>query len=85
MRPRVEEDFAAFGVPDDLDVFERVQDGLTRAPEVEWVDVSRGIDAGTDHLDVDGRPTGPITSEVATRGYLREYRRLMSADQAPGA
>jgi phenylpropionate dioxygenase-like ring-hydroxylating dioxygenase large terminal subunit len=82
LRPRVEEDFVAFGVPDDLDVFERVQDGLTRAPEVEWVDVSRGVDAGTDHLDADGLPTGPITSEVATRGYLREYRRLMSVPPA---
>jgi phenylpropionate dioxygenase-like ring-hydroxylating dioxygenase large terminal subunit len=83
LRPRVEEDFTAFGVPDDLDMFERVQDGLSRAPEVEWVDVSRGLGAGCDHLDAEGRPTGPITSEAPTRGYLREYRRLMGAGDGP--
>lgn len=79
IRPRVEEDFTNFGTPDDIEMFERVQDGLARVPEVEWVDVSRGIDAG-DWIDDDGLPTGAITSEAPMRGYLHHYRELMARD-----
>lgn len=77
LRIRVDEDFTNFGTPDDLDMFERVQIGLG-VPEMEWVDVSRGVHGEGDHVADDGLLTGPITSEVAMRGYLREYRRLMS-------
>ena len=76
LRVRVDEDFTNFGTPDDLDMFERVQIGLG-VPEMEWVDVSRGVHGNCDRVADDGLLTGPITSEVAMRGYLREYRRLM--------
>lgn len=76
LRLRVDEDFMSFGTPDDLEMFERVQAGL-RIPEMEWVDVSRGIDSPLDRPDADGLMTGPISSEAPQRGYFTEYARLM--------
>lgn len=77
LRLRVDEDFMSFGTPDDLEMFERVQEGL-RIPEMAWIDVSRGL--GLDGPDDDGVLTGPITSESPQRGYLAEYARLMRTE-----
>jgi hypothetical protein len=79
LRLRVDEDFVSFGTPDDLDMFERVQRGLA-IPEVEWIDVSRGLDDPSDELLADGTTIGPITSEAPLRGYLRHYAGLMAAE-----
>jgi phenylpropionate dioxygenase-like ring-hydroxylating dioxygenase large terminal subunit len=76
LRQRVDEDFVSFGTPDDLDMFERVQAGLA-IPELEWIDVSRGLDDGGDRRDADGVVTGPITSEAPQRGYLSAYAEAM--------
>lgn len=77
LRPRVEEDFVSFGTPDDLAMFERIQDGLTNVPEMPWIDTSRGLGAASDFIADDGLATGPITSEAPQRAYLAEYRRLL--------
>jgi phenylpropionate dioxygenase-like ring-hydroxylating dioxygenase large terminal subunit len=77
LRLRVDEDFMSFGTPDDLEMFERVQEGL-QIPEMAWIDVSRGI--GLDAPDAHGLLTGPITSESPQRGYLAEYARLMRTE-----
>jgi phenylpropionate dioxygenase-like ring-hydroxylating dioxygenase large terminal subunit len=74
LRLRSEEDFVSFGTPDDLDMFERVQRGLS-IPEVEWLDVSRGL---ADQVDDEGVVCGAITSESPQRAYLRHYASLMS-------
>lgn len=79
LRLRVDEDFVSFGTPDDLDMFERVQAGLA-IPEMEWVDVSRGLEDGVDRVDPDGTVSGPITSEAPQRGYLAHYARLMTTE-----
>jgi phenylpropionate dioxygenase-like ring-hydroxylating dioxygenase large terminal subunit len=79
LRYRVEEDFVSFGTPDDLEMFERVQEGLS-IPEIEWVDVSRGLVDGVDQAGPDGIITGPITSEAPQRGYLAHYAHLLTAD-----
>jgi hypothetical protein len=79
LRCRVEEDFVSFGTPDDLEMFERVQEGLS-IPEIEWVDVSRGLVDGVDQAGPDGIITGPITSEAPQRGYLAHYAHLLTAD-----
>lgn len=76
LRLRVDEDFVSFGTPDDLAMFERVQDGLS-IPEVPWIDISRGLGAASDTVGADGLATGPITSEAPQRAYLAEYRRLI--------
>lgn len=82
LRLRVDEDFVSFGTPDDLDMFERVQRGLS-IPEMEWIDVSRGLDEG-DEL-IDGIVVGPITSEAPQRGYLSHYHHLMTTPVATRA
>ena len=81
LRLRVDEDFVSFGTPDDLDMFERVQRGLG-VPEIEWVDVSRGLDDPSDVSLPDGTTIGPITSEAPMRGYLDHYARLMATEVA---
>ena len=81
LRLRVDEDFVSFGTPDDLDMFERVQRGLG-VPEIEWVDVSRGVDDPSDVSLPDGTTIGPITSEAPMRGYLAHYARLMATEVA---
>jgi phenylpropionate dioxygenase-like ring-hydroxylating dioxygenase large terminal subunit len=76
MRLRVDEDFLAFGTPDDFEMFERVQEGLA-VPEEEWIDISRGAGAG-DVMDEAGRVTGSVATEAPIRGYLAEWKRLMA-------
>lgn len=81
LRLRVDEDFVNFGTPDDLDMFERVQRGLS-IPEMEWIDMSRGLlhDSTTE-----GTICGPITSEAPQRRYLAHYAELMTAPAATRA
>ena len=83
LRLRVDEDFVNFGTPDDLDMFERIQRGLS-IPEMEWIDMSRGLpdDAG-DHED--DAICGPITSEAPQRRYLAHYAELMATPAATRA
>ncbi|MEM1287673.1 MAG: aromatic ring-hydroxylating dioxygenase subunit alpha [Pseudomonadota bacterium] len=76
MRLRVDEDFLAFGTPDDFEMFERVQTGLA-VEEEEWIDISRGAHAG-DTLDDDGYVLGSVATEAPIRGYLSEWKRLMA-------
>lgn len=76
MRLRVDEDFLAFGTPDDFEMFERVQEGLA-VEEEEWIDISRGDGAG-DTVDDDGLVTGTVASEAPIRAYLAEWKRLMA-------
>ncbi len=76
LRLRADEDFVSFGTPDDLDMFERVQRGLS-IPEMEWIDVSRGL--GSDGSDNRGARS-PITSEGPQRGYLAHYAELLSTE-----
>ena len=75
LRLRVDEDFVNFGTPDDLDMFERIQRGLS-IPEMEWIDMSRGLPDGAAD---DGTVRGPITSEAPQRRYLAHYAKLMTA------
>ncbi|MFQ3614332.1 MAG: Rieske 2Fe-2S domain-containing protein [Cyanobacteriota bacterium] len=75
LRLRVDEDFVSFGTPDDLAIFERIQEGLG-IPEEEWLDISRGDQAG-DREDEWGRVTGSIASEAPIRAYWQEWKRLM--------
>ncbi|MEM9748809.1 MAG: aromatic ring-hydroxylating dioxygenase subunit alpha, partial [Actinomycetota bacterium] len=79
LRLRVDEDFVSFGTPDDLEMFERVQEGLA-IPEMEWIDVSRGLVDGADESDEDGVVSGPITSEAPQRGYLRRYLEMLTTE-----
>lgn len=78
LRMRTQEDFPAFGEPDDQANFEETQRGLGVA-EMEWVMMHRGLDVpGREkHTDEDV-VTGPVTDEHPMRGYYAEWLRLMS-------
>ena len=66
-----------FGTPDDLDMFEWIQRGLS-IPEMEWIDMSRGLPDGGAADGTDGTIYGPITSEAPQRRYLAHYAKLMT-------
>jgi benzoate/toluate 1,2-dioxygenase subunit alpha len=68
---------AGFGQPDDLDAFERCQQGL-QVTAAEWVTFTRGLQR-EEHLP-DGEIVGDCTDEVPQRGIFREWKRLMSTD-----
>ena len=64
MRMRMQEDFPAFGEPDDLANFEEAQRGML-IPEMEWIDISRGVGyrcEKTDHRGSGDRPCHPRAS-----------------------
>lgn len=79
LRMRMQEDFPAFGEPDDLANFEEAQRGL-QIPEIEWVDARRGLGTDRESVSDDGVVSGPCTDEHHIRGYMDEWRRLMTAD-----
>lgn len=82
MRMRTQEDFPAFGEPDDVANFAEIQRGLS-IPEVEWVMIHRGLHVH-DRQEVDERGviTAPVTDEVVMRSYFQEWKRLMSSSKA---
>lgn len=80
LRMRTQEDFPAFGEPDDQANFEEVQRGLA-IEEVPWVLMNRGYQLeGRHKVDDDGVVTSPVTDEVHMRGYYSEWLRLMRED-----
>ena len=64
---------AGFGVPDDLEVFERCQRGLA-VESREWVEQSRGLDR--EDL-VDGVLVSRGSDETQMRAFYRRWDELM--------
>lgn len=85
LRMRFAEDFVNLGNRDDSEVFERIQDGLTHAYESEWVDVSKGWRTGRERTEPQGSLAGNVSDETGIRAAYDEWRRLMSAENPPGA
>ena len=77
LRMRMQEDFPAFGEPDDLANFEEAQRGML-IPEMEWIDISRGANTDREKTDKHGVVIGPPTDEHHIRGYFQEWSRLMT-------
>jgi phenylpropionate dioxygenase-like ring-hydroxylating dioxygenase large terminal subunit len=79
LRIRFDEDFHSLGSRDDSEIMELIQNTLTTIPEMEWLDVSRGMCRQT----VDPQ-TGVITSnktdDTAIRGSYEHWKRLMNRD-----
>ena len=67
---------AAFGSPDDVEIFAMNQTGL-QAREVEWLLLRRGIERET--RAADGTRTGDPTDETPQRAFHRMWKRLMAA------
>ncbi|MCW0213127.1 MAG: aromatic ring-hydroxylating dioxygenase subunit alpha [Pseudonocardia sp.] len=82
MRMRTQEDFPAFGEPDDQANFEEVQRGLA-APEAEWILMNRGLDvAGWQQVGPDGVVSSAATDELHMRRYYAAWLDMMSEDTA---
>lgn len=80
MRMRTQEDFPAFGEPDDQANFEEVQRGLA-APEAEWVLMNRGVGVdGWRSTPEDGSIRTAVTDELHMRSYYDEWLRRMRKD-----
>lgn len=77
LRMRTQEDFPAFGEPDDQANFEEAQRGLAVA-EVPWVLMNRGLGVpGRQQVGPEGVVSAPVTDELHQRGYYVEWLRLM--------
>jgi phenylpropionate dioxygenase-like ring-hydroxylating dioxygenase large terminal subunit len=82
MRMRTQEDFPAFGEPDDQANFEEVQRGLA-VTEEEWVLMNRGLNVdGWQTIDENGVIVTAVTDEIHMRGYYEEWLRLMNGEPA---
>ncbi|MDY6809787.1 Rieske 2Fe-2S domain-containing protein [Gordonia sp. HNM0687] len=79
LRVRLQEDFPAFGEPDDLANFEECQAGLG-VEEMEWVVTHRHLHTGRESLDARGHLTGPVTDELPIRAFWREWRTRMISE-----
>jgi phenylpropionate dioxygenase-like ring-hydroxylating dioxygenase large terminal subunit len=67
---------ASQGSPDDAEIFERNQIGLSADVE-PWVLLARGLER--ERVDADGSIVGRITDETTQRGQLRQWKKLMGA------
>ncbi|SNX97147.1 Ring hydroxylating alpha subunit (catalytic domain) [Geodermatophilus sabuli] len=76
LRMRTQEDFPAFGEPDDQANFEEAQRGLA-APEAEWILMNRGLDVTEWQSLVDGVIVTAVTDELHMRSYYDEWLRRM--------
>lgn len=65
---------ASLGSPDDAEIFERNQAGLSAAVD-PWVLLARGLER--ERVDADGSIVGGITDETTQRGQLRQWKLLM--------
>jgi anthranilate 1,2-dioxygenase (deaminating, decarboxylating) large subunit len=68
---------ASFVQPDDLEMFERVSEGLV-SEEVEWVHLNRGLERET--VATETHRIGHISHETPQRGQYRRWRELMAAE-----
>lgn len=67
---------AGLGQPDDLEVLERIQEGMA-VTAMEWLLFSRGLQR--ERIEPNGERRGLGADETGVRGMYREYRRLMTA------
>lgn len=81
IRMRTQEDFPAFGEPDDQANFEEVQRGLA-VVEAEWILMNRGLGTGWQRLGEDGVVQTAVTDELHMRTYYAEWVKRMDGGMA---
>ncbi|ABL80349.1 MULTISPECIES: aromatic ring-hydroxylating dioxygenase subunit alpha [unclassified Nocardioides] len=80
VRMRTQEDFPAFGEPDDQANFEEVQRGL-EVVEDEWILMNRGLGTGWQSVGADGVVKTAVTDELHMRSYYVEWVKRMGGEQ----
>jgi phenylpropionate dioxygenase-like ring-hydroxylating dioxygenase large terminal subunit len=78
LRVRSEEDFNNVGSRDDSDIMERVQHALETIPEMEWLDLTRGMNRQT--VSPNGVITSNKTDDTAIRGAYSHWLTLMNKE-----
>lgn len=73
---------AGGGATDDLEVFERITEGL-RATVDPWILIRRGL--GQEQIESDGAVTGQFTDELNNRAILHYWRSVMSGEKILGS
>jgi phenylpropionate dioxygenase-like ring-hydroxylating dioxygenase large terminal subunit len=74
---------ASFGAPDDIEIFERIADGLAAsgADQSQWQPISRGINRM--RRDDEGLPVSDIGDEMNQRAIWRQWKKVMTAGDHP--
>lgn len=78
LRMRTQEDFTAFGEPDDTANFEACFKGMQER-EIDWINIGRHLDTGLDSTDENGVVTSVISSDIHMRAYYAEWKKLMQS------
>ena len=78
LRIRTQEDFTAFGEPDDTANFEACFKGMQER-EVDWIDISRHLGRKEDSVGEGGTVTSVISSDIHMRTYYEEWKKLMQS------
>jgi phenylpropionate dioxygenase-like ring-hydroxylating dioxygenase large terminal subunit len=78
LRLRFDEDIPNLVSRDDNAIMEQVQEAITNIPEMEWLDLSRGMVRQTIHSN--GSITSNKTDDTANRGGYFFWQELMSRD-----
>jgi len=81
LRIRTQEDFTAFGEPDDTANFEACFKGMQER-EIDWIDISRHLGRAEDSTDDSGVVTSVISSDIHMRTYYEEWKKLMQSNDA---
>jgi phenylpropionate dioxygenase-like ring-hydroxylating dioxygenase large terminal subunit len=80
LRVRFAEDFNNVGAPDDIEAMERSQQALTLIPEMEWLNLSRGLGTSRERVESNGVITGNIMDETGVRGSYHRWIELMNRE-----
>jgi hypothetical protein len=83
LRIRFNEDFTNVAAGDDNEAFEQMQTVLSTIPEMEWLDMSRGLDTNREIDEGGGVIRGNIMDETAIRRSYYRWKELMSLDVPP--
>ena len=59
---------------------ERVQHALETVPEMEWLNLSRGLGTERETFGPNGVVTGNVMDETAVRGSYTRWKELMARD-----
>jgi Ring hydroxylating alpha subunit (catalytic domain) len=83
LRLRFAEDFTNVAAGDDNEAFEQMQTVLTNIPEMEWLDMSRGLGTEREVDEGGGVIRGNIMDETAIRRSYDRWNELMNLDFPP--
>jgi phenylpropionate dioxygenase-like ring-hydroxylating dioxygenase large terminal subunit len=83
LRLRMEEDFNNVGTRDDVEMMERAQYALSLIPEMEWLNVSKGLGTDREVVAPDGSITAKLNDDTTIRKSYERWKELMATEYLP--